>query len=432
MVNSLEVPPYLLQPLIPRIIAGTVTCAQAFGSEIYVGCSNGELLRYALQPDADPTKILSFSCIPPLDYSLLFLLFHNSSLRHHANIAQLDAYALLSQQSHPSGKQIDELILVPCIARVLILCDRQLHIYTLPSLDLVPNTKPVRNVEALAVDHNHLQRPAATSLTTRATSTSTNFPTERGKIDAIDLCVIKRSTIAMYSLGEEKLSFTREIPFRSGSLRAQRSGRHLCIATADIYSVIDLVTAQMFELLPVTQVEVTAGTIKPHIVVISPSEFLLLSWTGGSTLGLFVTGDGDPVRGTLEWPAYPVSVCLDYPYLTTLLPNGTIEVHSVETQTITQVIPAPDFGEGGKPGLVSCLAGYAAPSSECRDKMRKVKVGLVRSGEVGLKMDDDKVHESQNEEVEEEKDADSVRTKKRTRIVFEDNDDSTEVPSVSI
>ncbi|KAG1823674.1 CNH domain-containing protein [Suillus subaureus] len=377
MVNPLEVPPYLLQPLIPSITAGTVTCAQALGSEIYVGCSNGELLRYALHPDADPTK--------------------------------LDAYALLSQQSHPSGKQIDELILVPCIARALILCDRQVHIYTLPSLDLVPNPKPVRNIEALAVDHNHLQRPAATSLTTRSTSTSINFPAERGKNDAIDLCVIKRSTIAMYSLSEEKLTFTREIPFRPGALRAQRSGRHLCVATADIYSVIDLATAQMFELLPVTQVEGTAGTIKPHIIVISPSEFLLLSWTGGSTLGLFITGEGDPVRGTLEWPAHPVSVCLDFPYLTTLLPNGTIEVHSVETQTIIQVIPAPNFGEGGRPGLVSCLAGYAAPSSERGDKMKKVKVGLVRSGKVGLEMVDKKVHGDQNEkteEVEKEKDAD--------------------------
>ncbi|KAG2156895.1 CNH domain-containing protein [Suillus bovinus] len=377
MVNPLEVPPYFLQPLISSITAGTVTCAQAFGSEIYVGCSNGELLRYALHPDTDPTK--------------------------------LDSYALLSQQSHSSGKQIDELILVPCIARALILCDRQLHIYTLPSLDLIPNTKPVRNIEALAVDHNHLQRPAATSLTTRATSTSTNFSTERGKNNAVDLCVIKRSTIAMYSLSEEKLTYAREIPFRPGAIRAQRSGRHLCIATADIYSVVDLATAQMFELLPVTQVEVTPGTIKPHIIVISPSEFLLLSWTGGSTLGLFVTGEGDPVRGTLEWPAYPVSVCLDFPYLATLLPNGTIEVHSVETQTIVQVIPAPDFGEGGRPGLISCLAGYAAPSSECRDKMRKVKVGLVRSGNVAPKMDDDKVHEGQNEkmeEVENEKDAD--------------------------
>jgi hypothetical protein len=377
MVNPLEVPPYLLQPLIPSITAGTVTCAQALGSEIYVGCSNGELLRYALHPDADPTK--------------------------------LDAYALLSQQSHPSGKQIDELILVPCIARALILCDRQVHIYTLPSLDLVPNTKTVRNVEVLAVDHNHLQRPAAASLTTRTTSTSINLPAERGKNDAIDLCIIKRSTIAMYSLSEEKLTFTREIPFRPGALRAQRSGRHLCVATAEMYSVIDLVTAQMFELLPVTQVEGTAGAIKPHIIVISPSEFLLLSWTGGSTLGLFITGEGDPVRGTLEWPAHPVSACLDFPYLTTLLPNGTIEVHSVETQTIIQVIPAPKFGEGGRPGLVSCLAGYAVPSSECGDKMKKVKVKLVRSGEVGLKMDDMKVHEDQNEKmekVENEKDGD--------------------------
>ncbi|KAG1760450.1 CNH domain-containing protein [Suillus occidentalis] len=378
MVNPLEVPPYLLQPLIPSVTAGTVTCAQAFGSEIYVGCSNGELLRYALQPDADPTK--------------------------------LDAYTLLSQQSHPSGKQIDELILIPCIARALILCDRQFHVFTLPSLDLAPNTKSIRNVEALAVDHNHLQRPAATSLTTRVTSTSTSLPTERGKSDSVDLCVIKRSTIATYSLSEEKLTFTREIPFRSGSLLARRSGHHLCIATADIYSVIDLATAQMFELLPVTQVEGTAGTIKPHILVISPSEFLLLSWTGGSTLGLFITGDGDPVRGTLEWPAHPVSVCLDYPYLTTLLPNGTIEVHSIETQAIIQVLPAPDFGEGGLPGLVSCLAGYAAPSSVRWDKMRKVKVGLVRRGKVGLKMDDEKVlDEGQNEkmeEVEKEKDAD--------------------------
>lgn len=73
-----------------------------------------------------------------------------------------------------------------------------------------------------------------------------------------------------------------------------------------------------------------------------------------------------------------------------------------------QVIPAPDFGEGGRPGLVSCLAGYAAPSSERWDKMRKVKVGLVRSAKVGPKMDDEKIHEGQNEmeEVEKEKDAD--------------------------
>ncbi|KAG1748343.1 CNH domain-containing protein [Suillus paluster] len=374
MANPLDVPPYLLQPLIPSITAGTVTCAQAFGTEIYVGCSNGELLRYSIHPDADPTKLAT--------------------------------YTLLSQQSLPSGKQIDELILVPCIARALILCDRQVHIYTLPSLDLVPNIKPIRHVEALAVDHNHLQRPAATSLTTRATSMSTNFPTDRGKNDAIEMCVIKRNNIAMFSLGEEKLTYTKDIPFRTEAPRARRSGHHLCIATADLYSIIDLASAQMFELLPVTQVQGTEGTIKPHILVISPSEFLILSWTGGSTLGVFITGEGDPTRGTLQWPAHPVSICLDYPYLTTLLPNGTIEVHSVETQALIQTISAPDFNEGRRPGLVSCLAGYAAPTSERVDKMRKVKVGLSGDEEVL------QGHEEKLEEVEKEKD--------------------TEVPSLSI
>jgi len=32
MANPLEVPPYVLQSLIPSITAGSVTCAQAFGA----------------------------------------------------------------------------------------------------------------------------------------------------------------------------------------------------------------------------------------------------------------------------------------------------------------------------------------------------------------------------------------------------------------
>jgi hypothetical protein len=43
--------------------------------------------------------------------------------------------------------------------------------------------------------------------------------------------------------------------------------------------------------------------------VISENEFLILSWTGTSTLGLFITADGDPVRGTLEWSSHPEAIC---------------------------------------------------------------------------------------------------------------------------
>jgi vacuolar protein sorting-associated protein 3 len=101
-------------------------------------------------------------------------------------------------------------------------------------------------------------------------------------------------------------------------------------------------------------------------------------------LGVFITGDGDPVRGTLEWPSHPESICMctaifftsplmsspsgfDFPYITTLLPNDTIEIHSVETQAIVQVIPASPsdsptpHSQLGPLRLAAALSGYLVP-----------------------------------------------------------------------
>ena len=97
---------------------------------------------------------------------------------------------------------------------------------------------------------------------------------------------------------------------------ARRSGRYLCVADHENYNMIDLETASLFPLLPISQAPSEqpiseapqAPVVKPFIVVISDFEFLILSWTGASTLGLFITGEGDPVRGTLEWSSHPVSV----------------------------------------------------------------------------------------------------------------------------
>lgn len=66
-----------------------------------------------------------------------------------------------------------------------------------------------------------------------------------------------------------------------------------------------------YQLLPLSQASEPAQfDVKPSITVISPNEFLLLSWTGISTLGLFVTDEGEPVRGTLEWSSHPEAICL--------------------------------------------------------------------------------------------------------------------------
>lgn len=198
----------------------------------------------------------------------------------------------------------------------------------------------------------------------------------------------------MYQM-RERLSFLKEIPLPQGASMARRIGRSLCIADKENYNVVDLDGASLFPIIPVSQAFDSSTRVKPSITVVGDNEFLILSWTGASTIGLFITGDGDPVRGTLEWPSHPEAVCLDYPYVTTLLPNGTIEIHSIETQAIVQVIGAPassapsspsgQSNDGAQPrsrlNLVSSLTGYLVPSTQQSDKLRKTPVSLLRTPE---------------------------------------------------
>ena len=278
--------------------------------------------------------------------------------------------------------------------------DRQIHFFALPSLDPVTNIKPIRNVLTFAVDHRHLQRPPIIIN------------------ESVEFSVIKRSGISMFSLRNDKLFYqkviilrnsqrsrptsSQEIPLPSDSppaLACKRVGHVLCYADNVFYSMVDLDQASLFQLLPLRQsVEDTPFEIKPIIEIIGENELLILSWTGASALGVFITGDGDPVRGTLEWTGYPKAVCkpihsfslwgnvfisciqgLDYPYITSLLPDETIEVHSIETQSMMQVIQAPTQSDAAPLSLTTSLHGYLVPSTEKSRKMEKVKIRLFRS-----------------------------------------------------
>jgi hypothetical protein len=74
--------------------------------------------------------------------------------------------------------------------------------------------------------------------------------------------------------------------------------------------MIDLELASLIPLFPLSQTPDKSFVVKPSITVITATEFLILSWTGASTIGIFVSSDGDPVRGTMEWPAHPQAVCM--------------------------------------------------------------------------------------------------------------------------
>jgi hypothetical protein len=85
------------------------------GSEIYVGCSNGELLRFALQAD-DPNKVSNQ------------LSFISSVYQNLIDFKQIESYNVLSRQTVPNDKPVDEIVLIPCISRALVLSGISVHL----------------------------------------------------------------------------------------------------------------------------------------------------------------------------------------------------------------------------------------------------------------------------------------------------------------
>ena len=76
--------------------------------------------------------------------------------------------------------------------------------------------------------------------------------------------------------------------------------------------MVDLAAAASFPLLPIEQFrneDPNTPRVRPRIAVVGEDEFLVISSMGQTTMGVFINENGDPVRGTLEWPSYPESIC---------------------------------------------------------------------------------------------------------------------------
>lgn len=83
---------------------------------------------------------------------------------------------------------------------------------------------------------------------------------------------------------------------------------------------------------------------RPAIACVEPNEFLVASHNGASTIGIFFTEAGDPCRGTLDWGSNLRSLATDGAYAIALLHNHTVEVHSLHTLEIVQLVQLPNAG----------------------------------------------------------------------------------------
>jgi hypothetical protein len=82
------------------------------GSEIYVGCSNGEILLFALQANG-PDQVRSRHC--------------TRSSSHRSDSTQPETYTLVSRQMLPTGKAVDEIVLTPSISKALVLSGKNIR-----------------------------------------------------------------------------------------------------------------------------------------------------------------------------------------------------------------------------------------------------------------------------------------------------------------
>ncbi|CED83238.1 Vacuolar assembly/sorting proteins VPS39/VAM6/VPS3 [Phaffia rhodozyma] len=278
----------------------------------------------------------------------------------------IDPYTLRHKHSIFPRRPIDRIYLLPSISKALILSESTLHFVTLPSLEpvLPALIQPIRGVVAVSVDEGHEYYSA-------------------DGVDEVGLCVVKRKVISVLRLGT-RLFHVKEIPIPEPAVLTRYYSPTLCQADSTNYSLVSINESTSLPILPLCQAsaEGLAFKPKPNIAIVQEDEFLMTSLINsnnlGATIGLFVNGNGDPVRGAIEWDGSPRSLVVNPPYVISLLRNRTIQVHSLISLELIQTIPLPPNMDARV--LTKSPQGFNVPSTERDTLLRKMPIPLLQSG----------------------------------------------------
>ncbi|GJN90241.1 hypothetical protein Rhopal_003240-T1 [Rhodotorula paludigena] len=244
----------------------------------------------------------------------------------------------------PTKKAADRIVLLPRLDKAAILSEGVLTFHAFPALAPlnVHQFPAIRGVSSFAVDEDELAGA--------------------GRDGVMHLCVFKRRTVHWLRVMNDGVTSVKDLPLRSGALVSVFRNGRACIADTENYSIIDLEAAEALPLLPISQAPhpdplpsaapadgattppASTGPDprqRPAIACVAASEYLIASHTGSTTLGVFVNEVGEPCRGTLEWASNLRSLVVDSQYSIALLHNNTVEIHSIHTQEIVQVVTLP-------------------------------------------------------------------------------------------
>ncbi|KAM0748698.1 hypothetical protein T439DRAFT_70364 [Meredithblackwellia eburnea MCA 4105] len=242
-------------------------------------------------------------------------------------------------------KAADRIALLERLAKAVILSEGVLTFHSLPTLTAlnVHQFPSMKGVSTFSLDEDELAGGGAP--------------------DAMHVCAIKRRRVHILRVTNEGVTPIRDLPLPEGALVSTFRKQHICVADTENYYVVDLANAVAIPLLPISQapnvterpLSITSATSstpspttngpdprqRPVVACVGTNEFLIASHTADTTLGVFVTESGEPCRGTLEWSSNLRSLVVDPPYVIALLFNNVIEIHSLHTQEIVQLIQLP-------------------------------------------------------------------------------------------
>ncbi|KAI9104740.1 vacuolar sorting protein 39 domain 2-domain-containing protein [Phlyctochytrium arcticum] len=315
--------PYKLTTLVKNHAQDEVTEPQRSTSTIFTRTGKGanQAASGSSTPTAPGSPKLNSTAITALELcdSHLYIGTSDGHLHHHTlsrDVVDADTPVVgsLNAKVHLAlgRRHVDAILAVPTESKLVIQCDASAHFFELDSLTSVSNliAQPVKAITCFGADRE-IQSP-------------------------MPLAFAKRRSLLLSYLGD-MLENEREIPLPDGAQILVRHGNRIMAADQQQYKLINLETREITPLFPYDR-----ALQSPLVAAVNGGEFLLATPTPqGLGLGLFISANGEPVRGTLEWRAIPKSLAFQFPYVVALLKNNTIEVHNSINQQRIQSISLP-------------------------------------------------------------------------------------------
>ncbi|CEQ41527.1 SPOSA6832_03250, partial [Sporobolomyces salmonicolor] len=363
--------------------AVTVRSVEAGDQRVWVGGSDGTIKIYEVGEEYKevPTGLLSprgaLSPTPsspgsggrrtptaPREVRLLESLSYNPA---HRSFAQANVLELMDEVVVTTNRKVaDRIALLHRLDKAVVLSEGVMTFHSLPALTPlnVHQFPALRGIATFSLDEDELAGG--------------------GGPESMQICAIKRRSVHWLRITNEGITSIKDLPLPGGALISVLRRGRICIADAENYSIVDLEAAEALPLLPISQApnleppppstsSASSGAQtppapggpdprqRPAIACVGTTEFLIASHTGSTTLGVFVNELGEPCRGTLEWASNLRSLggfqsaascrvvfltplfaaVVDSQYSIALLYNNTVEIHSIHTQEIVQVVTLP-------------------------------------------------------------------------------------------